>query len=261
MSPGPKTESRILELQAEIAEALHRVQELDRLRDEYMRNVSHEFRTPLTVIRGYVEYLHDSDGSLDAGSVRSICETVLESCDRVIELVDTLLEVGRVEGGPAERARQLAELDLVSLLRCVAQDTSSRSHDGCEVGLELPQSALTLKADKTLLSRAIRQLLDNAIKFSPPGAGVVLRAGEDGDDVFCEVEDLGPGIAPQDQERIFEKFVMLDAGLDRRGSGTGVGLYLAREAVRLHRGSLEVDSEPGRGSVFKILLPRFPEGP
>ena len=257
MSRGPKTEA---ELQADIAKALRRIRELDHLRDEYMRNVSHEFRTPLTVIRGYVEYLHDSDGSLDDESVRSICETVLESCDRVIELVDTLLEVSRVEGGPAERALELAELDLIGLVGSLAEDASSRARDGREVTLKLQQSPLMLQADRTLLSRAIRQLLDNAIKFSPPGGRVVLRAGEHGDGVFCEVEDFGPGIAPEDRERIFQKFVMLDGGLDRRGPGTGVGLYLAREAVRLHRGSLEVASEPGRGSVFKILLPRSPEG-
>ena len=118
-----------------------------------------------------------------------------------------------------------------------------------------------LQADRTLLSRAIRQLLDNAIKFSPPGGRVVLRAGEHGDGVFCEVEDFGPGIAPEDRERIFQKFVMLDGGLDRRGPGTGVGLYLAREAVSAASGIAgKSPPRPGRASVFKILLPRSPEG-
>ena len=134
MSRGPKTEAQ---LQVEIAKALRRVRELDHLRDEYMRNVSHEFRTPLTVVRGYVEYLRDSDGELDAESLRTICETVLESCDRVIELVDTLLEVGRVEGAPAHRALELAELDLIVLVGSVAEDASSRAVDGREVTLEL----------------------------------------------------------------------------------------------------------------------------
>ena len=258
MSPGPKT-VRILDLQVEIAEALQRVQELDQLREEYMRSVSHEFRTPLTVIRGYIEYLHDAKGRLDADAVHSIYETVLESCDRVTELVETLLEVGRVEGGSPERALQLTELDLGDVVRSVSTEASSRILDGREVTLELPQSSLVLRADRTLLDRAIRQLLDNAIKFSPPGGKLVLRAGEDGDAVFCEVEDSGPGIAPEDHERIFDKFVTLDGGVDRRGAGTGVGLYLARVAIWQHRGSLSVSSELGRGSVFKILLPRSPQ--
>jgi PAS domain S-box-containing protein len=239
---------------AETEEANRRLEELDRMRREYLRNVSHEFRTPLTVIRGYVDYLYE--GAAEKGQ-RDVLRVMLESSDRLIDLVDTLIEVSRIEQGLAEQTLRVESLDLRELaeqslepLRRVAEKK------GIELRLEFPERPLRLQGDGGLLLQVVRKLVDNALKYSDSGARVSLR-GEDADpELVLEVEDSGIGIEPEHIPRIFEKFYTVDGGLARRAGGTGVGLYLVREIVRLHRGSVDVESQPGRGSRFRVRLPR-----
>lgn len=244
---------------AELAEANRRLEELDRLRQEYLRNVSHEFRTPLTVIKGYAEYVMDA-GAHDEQALREVMKVIVESCDRVIDMVDTLIEVSRVEQGAAEQILQMQKLDLrdvaassIDPLRYAAE------RKGIELSLELPGEPLSLQGDGGLLHQVVRKLVDNALKYSPHGERVVVRARAEGDELALEVEDHGIGIPPEHLSRIFEKFYMVDGGVARRVGGTGVGLYLVREIVRLHSGTVEVRSRPGKGSLFSVRLPRQPQ--
>jgi PAS domain S-box-containing protein len=239
---------------AETEQANRRLEELDRLRREYLRNVSHEFRTPLTVIRGYADYLGES---LAGSAERDAIHVMLESCDRLIDLVDTLIEVSRIEQGMAEQTLRVESLDLRELaehsiepLRRVAERKQ------IELQLEFPAPPLRLQGDHGLLLQVVRKLVDNALKYSEPASRVTLRGREEPEGLVLEVEDAGIGIAPEHIPRIFEKFYTVDASLARRAAGTGVGLYLVREIVRLHRGRVDVDSRPGRGSVFSVRLPR-----
>jgi PAS domain S-box-containing protein len=240
-----------------IVEANERLEGLDRMRREYLRNVSHEFRTPLTVVRGYSEFLLGDPQSASADVLR----VMVESCDRVIDLVDTLMDVSRIEQGEAEGVLQVQDLDLrevasasVEMLRAAANKKKVR------VELDLPDDGYSLQGDRSLIHQVVRKLVDNAVKYSETGGRVVVRGRAHEREVTLEVEDGGIGIAPEHLSRIFEKFYMVDGGISRRVGGTGVGLYLVREIVRLHQGRVEVDSRPGHGSTFAVRLPRIQQG-
>lgn len=245
---------------AEVVEANRRLEDLNRLRQQYLRNVSHEFRTPLTVIKGYSEFLRE--GPPEGEPLEDVLRVMAESCDRLIEMVDTLIDVSRIEREEAQRLLQIQSLDLrevtagsVEALRLAAQKKNVAVH------LEFPDGAVGLEGDGNLLHQVVRKLVDNAVKYSPAGARVVVRGRAEGDAVALEVEDFGVGISPEHLPRIFEKFYMVDGGISRRVGGTGVGLYLVREIVRLHHGTVAVTSHPGQGSVFSVRLPRRFPGP
>ncbi|HLA76601.1 MAG TPA: GAF domain-containing protein [Vicinamibacteria bacterium] len=240
----------------QLEQANQRLEELDRLRREYLRNVSHEFRTPLTVIKGYAEFL--LEGTPEPASFQEIMRVILESGDRVIDLVDTLIEVTRIEQGDADRNLKIQSLDLGQLALASAEALGRvAAKKGVLLDFDFPEERLPLEGDEGLLHQAVKKLLDNAVKYSPPGGRVVLRGRARGEEVRLDVEDGGIGIAAEHVPRIFEKFYMVDGGLTRRQGGTGVGLYLVKEIVRLHRGAVEVESRPGRGSVFSVRLPRL----
>jgi len=243
---------------AQMAEANRRLEEAGRLRQQYLRNVSHEFRTPLTVIKGYLEFLREAE-RVSPDTQKQILGVMSESCERVIEMVDTLIDVSRLEQESAARSLQMQTLDLRQLseasvepLRVVAE------RKGIDLGLDFPKEDLLVQGDRRLLNQVVRKLVDNALKYSSSGGRIVVRGLVQGGDLALEVEDSGIGISPEHQARIFEKFYVVDGGMTRRTGGAGMGLYLVREIVRLHNGSVEVRSRPGQGSVFAVRLPRKP---
>ncbi len=240
-----------------VTRANARLEELDRQRREYLRNVSHEFRTPLTVIKGYGEYLRDAE---PAGvDVRAIMRVVLESCERVIDMVDTLIDINRVEQARAWDALHLQPLDLREVCaNAVEPLRGAAERKRVALELQFPQTPLAAQGDTGLLQQVVRKLVDNALKYSAAEGSVVVRALATDDDLQLEVEDRGIGIAAEHLPRIFDKFYMVDGGLTRRVGGSGVGLYLVREIVRLHDGRVEVRSAPGEGSLFRVSLPRAP---
>lgn len=238
----------------QVKEANRRLEDLDRLRQEYLRNVSHEFRSPLTVIQGFVEYLL---GATNEAPLQGPLRAIRTSADRLIDLVDTLIEMSRIEQGPGLESLRIEALDLRGLVTASldAFHAAAAARD-IDLSLDLPAEALRLEGDAGLLHQIVRKLVDNALKYSAPGGKVVVRGRDDGESLVLEVEDDGIGIADEHVPRIFEKFYVVDGGIARRTGGVGLGLYLVREIVRLHRGTVEVRSRPGRGSVFSIRLPR-----
>jgi len=234
--------------------ANERLAELDRLRNQYLRNVSHEFRTPLTVIRGYGEHLMN-EGPPPDGSLSDVMRVIVESCDQIIDMVDTLIEVSRIEEEGAS-GLDLRPLDLRDVATASVDALRLRAaKKGVELLLEFPEEPVRVEGDLALLDHLVRKLVDNAVKFSDPGGRVIVRGQSAGAFGVLEVEDVGVGIPAEHIPRIFEKFYMVDGGLTRRRRGAGVGLYLAREIVRLHRGTIEVESRPAEGSVFRVRLP------
>jgi signal transduction histidine kinase len=230
-------------------------EELDLLRREYLRNVSHEFRTPLTVIRGYAEYLLGAE-ELDPERLREVATVLLDSTDRVIGLVDTLIDVGRLEQVAARDALPTESVDLAQLARSAAEAVRAAAEKKqLELELILPDRPLWVRGDGSLLLQMLRKLLDNAIKYSGPASRVTVHGRCEDGRRLLQVEDRGAGIPRDHLPRIFDKFYMVDGGLARRAPGTGVGLYLVREIVRLHQGTVEVTSEVGAGSCFTVQLP------
>jgi PAS domain S-box-containing protein len=243
---------------AKVTEAKLRLEEVDALRQQYLRNVSHEFRTPLTVIRGYAEYLIEAE-SPATKETRDLMKILVESCDRLIDLVDTLIEVSRVEQGRPEEILRVQDLDLRDVARAgIDALKAAAEKKRIAVDLDFAEGPSKVRGDAGLLHQLVRKLLDNALKYSPPGAKVVVRGRPKGDQVELEIEDSGIGIPAEHLPRIFEKFYVVDGGLARSAGGTGVGLYLVQEIVRLHKGEVEVLSRPGEGSVFSVRLPARP---
>ena len=239
-----------------VVEANQQLEELDHMRRQYLRNVSHEFRTPLTVIKGYAEFLAGTEEPSEE-SVHTVMRIVVESCDRVIDMVDTLIDVSRIEQDQAERALQLQRLDLKEVAEASVESLRwLADKKGIAVEVVAPGDPLSLQADRSLMHQVVRQLLENALKYSASGGRVVVRMHGLSDELSLDVQDFGVGIAAEHLPRIFEKFYVVDGGITRRVGGTGVGLYLVNEIVRLHQGRVMVESTPGQGSLFSVRLPR-----
>ncbi|MCX8038036.1 MAG: heavy metal sensor histidine kinase [Candidatus Sumerlaeia bacterium] len=230
---------------------------LGRLEDAFERlkrftaDASHELRTPLTAIRSVGEVALQEP--LDVAAARDAIGSMLEEADRLSRLVDNLLVLTRADSGRVSLA--VEPLDLAALLRDVADCLgvlAEEKNQTVEVEIAEP---LTVEADRITLRMALINLLDNAIRYTPSGGRIRLVVRRMGDRAAIEVADTGPGIPPEHREKVFERFYRV--GLDRSSEtgGAGLGLAIARWAVEINGGRIELESEEGRGSTFRILLP------
>jgi signal transduction histidine kinase len=225
---------------------------VDRQRRELVANVSHELRTPLTALVAVLENLDDGVSAADPATIR----VALGQAERLSALVDDLLDLSRVDAGVVELDR--AEVAVAPLLEAVVAESRAEARAGMrQVSFEVrvEPRALTLTADRSRLHQLLANLLDNAARHSPAGGVVRVWAGQlEGGWVRIEVADEGPGIAPADRERAFERFGTLH---DSTGGGTGLGLAIARWVTDLHGGRIAaVDPVPGEtGARFRVELP------
>ena len=226
----------------------------DQLRKEFVANVSHELRTPLTLIRGYVETLRE--GALgDPDRAPGFLETIEKNVLRLGRLVDDLLELSRLEsGGQILKPRPV---EARALLGKVVEDFRPLAEKKRQaLSLEVDAALGPFEADPDFLERAVRNLVDNAVKYAPEGGAVTLQARVEGGSVVFRVRDNGPGIPKADLPRLFERFYRVDKSRSRELGGTGLGLAIVKHIAQLHGGGVAVESEPGSGSVFSIRLPR-----
>jgi two-component system phosphate regulon sensor histidine kinase PhoR len=236
------------------------VQSLERARQDFLTNISHELKTPITTITGYVELL--LDGALDdrPGAERFL-ETIRRQTERLGVVVDDLLVLSRLEqpGGGRDLALEPAELgdilaEAVETVRAQARQASVRVEVACQPGI-------TVAASPLLLAQAVGNLLRNAIAHTGPGEGVLVSAAAAGRQVAISVRDWGSGIAPEHHPRIFERFYRVDSGRSRRRGGSGLGLAIAKHIALAHGGTVSVESAPGQGSTFTISLPARGQDP
>jgi len=215
-------------------------------------DASHELRTPLTAIRSVGEVGLQRETDLEG--LRNIIGSMLEESDRLRSIVDALLAVTRSEAGGASRERAPVHLEemareVADLLQVLAEEKDQSVSVRCE---ESPEAF----ADRVALRHALVNLLDNAIKYTPRGGSIAISVGRTAEgEPYVAVEDEGPGIAPDELEKIFRRFYRVEAEGTSRPSGVGLGLAIARRAAEAQGGRIEVDSEVGRGSVFRIVLP------
>jgi signal transduction histidine kinase/DNA-binding response OmpR family regulator/ligand-binding sensor domain-containing protein len=239
----------------ELARQTERLTELDAAKSRFFANVSHEFRTPLTLTIGPLEdLLSGMHGDFSAGARREM-KTALDSSRSVLDLVNQILDLAKLESG---RFRlEAREQDLVATLRGVVEEFQPLS-ERRRIALkpELPRAPLTAWYDEMLLQRVLRNLLSNAFKFTAEGGSVTvaLTLAADGAAADIEVRDTGAGIAREELDRIFDRFHQV-AGPTRSEPGTGIGLAVARELVDLHRGTISVKSALGEGTSFTVRLP------
>jgi signal transduction histidine kinase len=252
-----KSGDEIGELGRAFDEMANSVVSLRRSEKELLANVSHELRTPLARIRMALDLVREGDTARAAGHLEDIDDD-LEELERLLDDVMTTARLDLIQGAagrglpPLHRAR-VSGAELVE----AAKSRFERRFPERKLSQRLAESLPAVDADPSLLRRVLDNLLDNAAKFSEPDSPISIEASPSSDQkqLVIDVRDHGIGIAPADQERIFEPFFRADRSRTRDTGGVGLGLVLARRIVEAHGGSLTVHSEPDRGSHFRVTVP------
>ncbi len=224
---------------------------LETIRRDFVANVSHELKTPLTAVVGYAETLLDE--SIPGEQRRAFVQTIRDNALRMQRIVDDLLDLSRIESG-GWRPR-IGIVDICAIVaECIAALQPVATASGLTLSSEIPPDACQVHADPTAFRQILTNLLENAIRYTHSG-GVTLRTrvGEAG--VWVEVVDSGIGIAAEHLPRIFERFYRVDAGRSRAQGGTGLGLAIVRHLVDAHGGKVEASSMLGRGTTISVLFP------
>jgi signal transduction histidine kinase len=222
----------------------------NRNQSEFLASMSHELRTPLNGILGASELLNQGlFGPLNEKQQEYVGD-IQQSGTHLLRLIDDVLDLARIEAGQFELRREA--IDVAALMQaCSAVVRGMASAKALELVVTPPAEALTLSVDERRITQVACNLLSNALKFSPPGGRVTFRAWRDGNSAVFVVEDTGPGIADELQERIFEQFFRVTSDQE----GTGLGLPLARQLLEAHGGRVWLESEPRFGSRFYFSLP------
>jgi two-component system, OmpR family, phosphate regulon sensor histidine kinase PhoR len=229
------------------------LQRVEKMRRDFVANVSHELRTPLSIFRGYLETLLD-DPHQPPGELLRILEIMERHSNRLNALVEDVLSLARLESPGIDL--HMSEIDLPEFLHGIMRDWEKRlAAKKLKSHLNFPGTLPHLRADETRLQELIYNLLDNAVKYSKPGGTVFLRAEADGNAVRISVADQGAGISPEDLPRIFERFYRADKSRSSEQSGTGLGLSIVKHIAQLHSGTVEAQSELGKGTTINVTFP------
>jgi len=238
---------------AELAVAYDELKESDRLKDELVQNVSHELRTPLTFVKGYVDLVLEGDmGDLNKRQ-KDALQIVADKTTDITRLIEDIVTLQRINAGNL----QLEVVSLTELIRtAVAGHSMVAQKKGLRVVHVLSQESIMLPVDKARLNQVLDNIIGNAMKFSPDGGIITVAMAETDHEVKIIISDEGIGVPKEQQERIFERFYQVDGSVRRRFGGTGVGLAIVKRIIDAHHGRIWVESEPGKGSAFHIVLPR-----
>jgi len=236
-----------------LQKAYEELQTLDRMKDEFIANVSHELKTPLISIKGHGELLYDEklDGISD--KQRKSLEAILRNADRLIRLIDSILLISKLQAGKIEFYIEPLDLDEIVQI-CVGdfKSTMEKKH----ITFEKDILAISkVKGDKDRFIEVISNLLDNAIKFTPEGGKVSIKAWDEAENVHFTVSDSGIGIPADIIPKLFTRFYQLDASTARRYGGTGLGLYITKNIIDAFGGKIWIESEVGKGTTVHILVP------
>ena len=235
-----------------IIRAVNRELMVARMQSDFVAAVSHEFRTPLTTLRQFTDMLKDQPSLSDERRGLAY-EAQSRATERLTRLVESMLDFGRMEAG-AHQYRFEAR-DCTALVRRIVDDYSSVARSAGHTVTFAGNGPVTIDGDEEALSTAVGNLLDNAVKYSPHAQTVNVGVQRRNGDVFISVQDRGIGIPAHEQGQIFTKFHRGEQAQTRGIKGTGIGLAMVHEIVRAHHGRVEVDSSPGAGSTFTIVLP------
>lgn len=268
--------SALREKARELERANAELLEVDRLKSDFLSNVSHELRTPLTSIRSFTEILLDRAGNIEDSERHEFLDIVSTQAHRLTRLISDLLDLSKIEAG--EFSCHLETLTLTQILEAVRDTLGSLAYDkGIDLVLEDVSELPHILGDQDRLTQVTINLIDNALKFTPPGGSVTIRAElseervpnyspenfhgvvcdtpETGEYLVVSVRDTGVGIAAFDQSRIFEKFGQVGNVLTNKPQGTGLGLAISGNIMIQHGGAIWVESTPGEGAMFSFSVP------
>ena len=233
------------------------VKRLETIRRDFVANVSHELKTPLTVIGGFAETM--ADPAVPAAERATFARTILTNVRRMQRIVDDLLDLSRIESGgwvpaPVRVDIGSAAADVISSVRGAATDK------GVAVEMNVAADASWVYADPTAIRQVLSNLVENALRYTPSGGRVTLFSERNGEGVWIGVRDTGIGIAPEHVSRIFERFYRVDPARSREAGGTGLGLSIVRHLAEAHGGRVRAESTLGRGTTVVALFPSTPNG-
>jgi len=243
---------------AELGNALNRMAEqldrLENLRQDFVANVSHELKTPIATIKSYVETLLDG-AQHDPADLERFLSIVCKQNDRLAAIVDDLLTLSRLESAPITQILALNEADACQLLHFSAENCQSRA-EAKNITIDINcKDNIEIQVDHSLMTQALVNLIDNAIKYSNEDKTITLSVEETGNKILLSVSDEGPGIPEQHIPRLFERFYRVDKSRSRRIGGTGLGLAIVKHIVHIHGGQVEVENNGTVGCRFSIILP------
>jgi len=231
------------------------LRKLERIRRDFVANVSHEFKTPLTAIQGFAETL--LAGAIDDPQNRiRFLEIILEHSRRLARLTDDLLKLSKMDADKLElEIRRLSVSQFVE--SCIETTQRPAAEKDLRISVKLPERLPDIAADRRRLAEVLQNLLDNAMQYTPAGGQIMVSASANGAEMTFTVADTGIGIPQADQPRIFERFYRVDVARSREVGGTGLGLSIAKHLVEAHGGRIWVHSEVGQGSQFRFTVPLF----
>ncbi len=233
------------------------IRNIERMKTAFVSTVSHELKSPLTSIKGFIStLLTDEDGYYDKETVRGFYQIIDRECERLIRMINDLLNVSRIEAGKALELYP-DPVELLPLIEKVVtvQKSYTEKH---EIKIDCDKRLPIIVADEDKIDQILTNLISNAIKYSPQGGDIIVSAHKDGKGVLFGVRDNGIGIPAEHLSKIFDHFHRVDNRNTRQVGGTGIGLTIAKHLVEAHGGRIWVESEPGKGSAFWFTLPERP---
>jgi signal transduction histidine kinase len=235
---------------AELQAAYDELNELDRMKSEFISIAAHELRTPLSLILGYATFLR-ADAS---GKAKEQVEVVLQSAMRLRSLIDDMVNLREVDSGEATLVIEPCTLqELVQTgIQEIGYIVEAKEQT---ISLALPEQPITVEADRDKMTLVMVNLLSNAVKFTGQGGRLGIQAGVKDESAWLTVWDTGVGISPDQLDRIFDRFYQVETSLMRRHEGIGLGLAIVEEMIELHHGQVRVESQEGKGSAFTITIP------
>jgi signal transduction histidine kinase/GAF domain-containing protein len=235
--------------------------EVDRMKSEFVSTVSHELRTPMTSIKGYVDLLLMGAAGLMSDPQSRYLQVIKNNADRLSMLVNDLLDISRIETGKAEL--ELRPLDVPQFVKQIVNVhlRGRIEHEGkpIHISTRMAPSLPLIYADPKRLTQIMTNLVDNAFHYTPRDGEITITAGQNGAFVAIRVQDTGIGIAPENLERVFDRFFRAEDDAVKQVAGTGLGLAIVRGLVEMHGGTIDVESTPGQGSTFTVNLPSVQE--
>jgi Na+/proline symporter/nitrogen-specific signal transduction histidine kinase len=239
---------------ADLKEANLRLQELDRLKDDFISTVTHELRTPLTAVRSLAEILSTNPG-IDAAQLENFAGIIIKESDRLIRLVSQILDYEKIESAQMDWA--VVSLDIKEVVNDAVNSTRQLINDkNIAIDLDFARNIPRVSGDRDRLIQVMVNIISNAVKFCDPDRGMIavhLRAADN--QLIVEVQDNGIGINPKELDKIFQPFHQIKNPTQGRPAGTGIGLTITKRIVDFHHGRIWVESEPGRGAKFSFSLP------